>query len=183
MINTVVWDRDSVGRISIENVATALKKVRSMDSAAQIALADEIFENQPNLLGSCLVQQNLGVGNNGLELLLNILLVCYQAMKESGFEWPMISEDEQERQLKRMVGAVKFSRGFSNPRMSNAASEQYLESHPERALLAFVLNECNEWLAQIASRHSEAESDKFALMASFNLVNCIAYSGATARRR
>ena len=171
-----------MGRISIENVGTALKKVRSMDSASQVALADEIFEKQPHLLASCLVQPKLGVGNNGLELVLNILLVCYQAMKESGFEWPVISEDEQERQLKRMIGVLKFSHGLSASGMDNAATAQYLESHPEQALLAFVLNECKEWLAKIASRHSETESDKFALMASFNLVNCIAYCGATARR-
>ena len=170
-----------MGRISLDNVGTALRKVQGMDSAAQVALAEEIFQNQPNLLASCLVQPKLGVGNEALALLLNILLVCYQAMKESGFEWPTISEDEQERQLKRMVGAVEFSRGFSDPTTANAATELYLREHPEQALLAFVLNECRAWLTRIASRDTKDESDKFALMASFNLVNCIAYSEAATR--
>jgi len=55
------------------------------------------------------VQPRLGVDMQSVEVLLNILLVCYQAMKESGLEWPLISEDDQERQMQRMVGAVKFS--------------------------------------------------------------------------
>lgn len=171
-----------MGRISIEHVGAALQKVQAMDATAQLALADEISQKKPNLLASCLVQPRLGLGNNGLELVLNILLVCHQAMKESGFERPTISEGEQERQLKHMTGAVEFSRGFADPAMTNAATAQYLKDHPEQAILAFVLHECNSWLAQIASHHTEAESDKFALMASFNLVNCIAYSQAAAIR-
>jgi hypothetical protein len=111
-----------------------------------------------------------------VEFLLNILLVCYQAMKESGLDWPLISEDEQARHLQRTVGAVKFSEDITDPTLAEAACKQYLANHPEQALLAFVLSESNIWLRDLARRQAESESDKFVMMASINLVNCIAYS-------
>jgi hypothetical protein len=164
------------GRISVRHVAAAMKKVQAMDVAQRVSLADEIFIKQPNLLASCLVQPRLGVDMQSVEVLLNILLVCYQAMKESGLEWPLISEDDQERQMQRMVGAVKFSQDIPDPARAEAARAQYLANHPEQPLLAFVLSESNTWLRDLARRQTESEADKFVLMASINLVNCIAYA-------
>jgi hypothetical protein len=54
--------------------------------------------------------------------------------------------------------------------------------NPEEPLLAFVLREINIWLQELASRKAEAESDKFVMMASFNMVNCIAYADVPSRR-
>jgi hypothetical protein len=164
------------GRISVRHVAAAMKKVQAMDVAQRVSLADEIFIKQPNLLASCLVQPRLGVDMQSVEVLLNILLVCYQAMKESGLEWPLISEDDQERQMQRMVGAVKFSQDIPDPALAEAARAQYLANHPEQPLLAFVLSESNTWLRDLARRQTESEADKFVMIASINLVNCIAYA-------
>jgi hypothetical protein len=169
-------DLTPAGRISIKHVAAAMQKVHAMDLAQRISLADEIFIKQPHLLASCLVQPRLGVDEHSVEFLLNILLVCYQAMKESGLDWPLISEDEQARHLQRTVGAVKFSEEITDPTLAEAARKQYLANHPEQALLAFVLSESNTWLRDLARRQVDSESDKFVMMASINLVNCIAYS-------
>jgi hypothetical protein len=46
-----------VRRISIEQLATAISKVRSMSLAEKSTLTDEISRKQPNLLASRLVQQ------------------------------------------------------------------------------------------------------------------------------
>ena len=92
----------SVRRISVQQLYSAINKVRSMSLAEKSALTDEIYQQQPNLLASCLVQQRLGVSERAVEFLLNILLVSFQAMKESGHHWPLISEEEQERQLMRL---------------------------------------------------------------------------------
>jgi hypothetical protein len=78
--------------------------------------------------------------------------------------------------LQRTVGAVKFSEDIADPTLAEAARKQYLAHHPEQALLAFVLSESNIWLRDLARRQAESESDKFVMMASINLVNCIAYS-------
>jgi hypothetical protein len=166
----------SKNRIFIRHVAAAIKKVQAMDLTQRESLADEIFIKQPNLLASCLVQPRLGVDMQSVEVLLNILLVCYQAMKESGLDWPVISEDEQDRQTQRMVGSVKFPEEMDEPAFAHAARARYLTDHPEQPLLAFVLDQSNAWLRDLARRHAESESDKFVMLASINQVNCIAYA-------
>lgn len=85
----------------------------------------------------------------------------------------VITEDEQERQLQRWIGAVQFSEHALGS-AAHRAREQYANQHPEQALLAFVLSETNQWLHGISEAHADAESDKFVMMASMNLVNCIA---------
>jgi hypothetical protein len=167
-----------MSRITVDNLAAAIRKVRSMSLKEKEALAEEIHRRQPHMLASCLVQSRLGVEPAAVEFLLNILLVCYQSMKESGLQWPLITEDEQERQMQRWIGAVQFSEHAAGS-AADSARGQYASQHPEQALLAFVLNETNQWLREISQRNGEAESDKFVMMASMNLVNCIAGAPVT----
>jgi hypothetical protein len=167
-----------MSRITIDNVTAAIRKVRAMSLKEKEALADEIHRCQPHMLASCLVQSRLGVEPAAVEFLLNILLVCYQSMKESGLQWPVITEDEQERQMQRWIGAVQFSEHAAGS-TADAARAQYASQHPEQPLLAFVLSETNQWLHEISQRNREVESDKFVMMASMNLVNCIAGAPAT----
>jgi hypothetical protein len=157
----------------MDHLVAAIRKVRSMSLAEKEALADEIHRRQPYMLASCLVQSRLGVEPVAVEFLLNILLVCYQSMKQSGLQWPLITEDEQERQLQRWIGAVQFSEQALGS-AADSAREQYISQHPEQPLLAFVVSETNQWLHEISVRNAEAPSDKFVMMASMNLVNCIA---------
>ena len=171
------------GRISTRHIAAALRKVRAMDVTQQIALADEIKITQPNLLASCLVQAQLGADQNTVGFLLNILLVCYQAMHESGLHWPLIAENEQERQLACTVGSVNFSEDLRDPTAADAARSHYVAAHPEQPLLAFVIGECGGWLRELARTKAEKESDKYVLMAAVNLVNCIAYAAVPTRQR
>jgi len=162
-----------MSRITVDNLAAAIRKVRSMSLKEKEALAEEIHRRQPHMLASCLVQSRLGVEPAAVEFLLNILLVCYQSMKESGLQWPIITEDEQERQMQRWIGAVQFSEHAMGS-AADGAREQYASQHPEQPLLAFVVGETNQWLREISERNAEAQSDKFVMMASMNLVNCIA---------
>ncbi len=162
-----------MSRITVDNLTAAIRKVRAMSAKEKEALADEIYLHQPHLLASCLVQSRLDVEPAAVEFLLNILLVCYQSMKESGLQWPVITEDEQDRQMQRWIGAVQFSEHAIGS-AADGAREQYVRQHPEQLLLAFVVSETNQWLRGISERNAEAESDKFVIMASMNLVNCIA---------
>jgi hypothetical protein len=165
---------ERVSRITVDDVAEAVRKVRCMSLKDKEALTEEIYRRQPHMLASCLVQPKLGVELAAVDFLLNILLVCYQAMKESGLQWSLITEDEQERQMQRWIGAVDFSeRGLENIAAASAR-EQYAREHPEQPLLAFVIGETTQWLDELAQRRAEAESDKFVMMASMNMVNCIA---------
>jgi hypothetical protein len=161
-----------MSRITVDHLAAAIRKVRGMSAKEKEALADEIYLHQPHLLASCLVQSRFGVEPAAVEFLLNILFVCYQSMKESGLHWCVITEDEQERQMQRWIGAVQFSKQASS--VAHGAREQYASQHPEQPLLAFVVSETNQWLREISERNVQAESAKFVMMASMNLVNCIA---------
>lgn len=171
------------GRISIHDVVVAAKKVRRMTQAQKLRLADEIYETQPSLLAACLCQQQLGVAPESVEFLLHLLFTCFEAMKQSPFDWPMISEAEQDRQLQRLVESVEFSEELGTPELSNAAREQYVVDHPEQPLLAFVLGEVRPWMQDPTRRGAGSESDKYVMMAAVNMVDCIAHAGAQPKRR
>ena len=86
----------------------AIKAVQEMGTDQKLKLADEIFASQPNLLGSVLVLRNLGVSPAKQEFALEMLFLCFQAMKESGLMWPLIAEDEQENQMRRHSVILRF---------------------------------------------------------------------------
>ena len=151
-------------------LVSAIKKVRAMDIGQKEQLADELFRQQPNMFGSVLVQQQMGVSLEKMEFSLEILFICFQCMKESGLTWPLITEAEQDKQLARYVATVKFGEGLSLT-LKDRAMKQYIKSHPEQYLLAFVTAETNDWL----SRNATEDTDRYVMLAAFNLVNCIAF--------
>ena len=52
-------------------------------------LNSEVHARQPNLLYSLLVLQRYGATLVQIEVVLNLLLVFYEAMKISGSDWPV----------------------------------------------------------------------------------------------
>lgn len=164
-----------MSRISSQGLAQAAVIVRAMDSKQKEQLVDEIFRAQPHLLGSVLVQQRLGASLQKMEFLIDVLFVCFQAMKESGLTWPVITEDEMDRQMQRFVAAVKFGQDVSKKRQDRAM-QQYIAGHPEKALLAYVQTETADWLKRIVPE----ESDKYVILAAANIVNCIAFASLPA---
>jgi hypothetical protein len=50
-----------MSRITVDNLAPAIPKVRSMSLTEKEVLAEEIHQRQPHMLASCLVQSRLGV--------------------------------------------------------------------------------------------------------------------------
>lgn len=172
-----------MGRISREALCRAIEKTRALDRAQKEALADELFHDQPHMFGSFLVQHQLGVSPGKMEFLLELLFVCFQAMKESGLAWPMITEDEQDRQMARYMGTVKFGEDLTAP-LRDLAMQKYIEGHPEQELLAYVTMETVNWLKRIVPE----ETDRYVMMTAANLVNCIAFvpipiSTPSARRK
>jgi hypothetical protein len=156
-------------RISRRALSTAITKVRAMTLEQKEQLADELVQEQPHMFGSFLVQKQLGVSIEKMDFLLELLLICFMAMRESGLDWPLITEDEQDRQMGRYVATLKFSEGLDAP-LQERAMKQYLESHPEQNLLAFVMDETAHWLKRIVPE----ETDQYVMLAAVNFVNCIA---------
>lgn len=138
-------------------------------------LADEIFLEQPNLLASVIVQKKLGVSYEKMDFLIDILLVCYQAMKNTELHWPLISEDTQDYEMTREMSVMKYFEN-SDAASRNRFATRYIERFPERELLAFVLSKVDQWLAHLKQERREEQSDKYVVMAATNLVSCIAHS-------
>ncbi len=159
-----------MSRISRHALCRAIETIRAMNRTDKEHLADELFRDQPNMFGAFLVQQQMGVSLEKMEFLLDILFICFQAMKESGLSWPLITEDEQDRQLGRYVAAVQFGDDLSE-QLRDRAMKQYIEGHPEQALFAFVFGEMADWLR----RSIPEETDKYIILTAANFVNCIAF--------
>lgn len=158
-----------MSEFSLTLIADAIRTVERMSLAERERLADEIYLRQPNLLASVLVLHRMGVSLNQLEVPIFILLVVYQAMNASGLIWPVIQEDIQERCLQRLTGSILFSESLS-PELRAQAEEQRTAGHRQRNLLAFVYGYLGEH--DLLSVRSEAE--KYLLLASLNLVECVA---------
>ena len=159
-----------MSRISMPALGNAIQKVRAMNTQDKERLADEVFLKQPNMLGSVLALSQMGVSFEKIGLVLDILFTCFQAMKESGLNWPVITEEDQDKQLGRYVGIVKFSEDLSAG-LANISMKQYIESHPEQLLFAFVTGELNDWI----ERSRFEKNDKYVMLSATNLVNCIAF--------
>jgi hypothetical protein len=143
--------------------------VRRMSMDDRIALADEVFKQQPNLLASVLVQPRMGATLQQVEVLLNILLVAYQAMKTSRHHWPVISEATQEQCLQRLKDRFHLAEELA-PELRQRAVDEQIHAHGERYLLAFVYGTLRDH--DLIGVRTEAE--KYLLLAAFNMVDCIA---------
>ncbi|MGC9293326.1 MAG: hypothetical protein ACP5EP_11500 [Acidobacteriaceae bacterium] len=159
-----------MSRISRDALLRAIVAVQKMDNTQKTQLADEIFVSQPNMLGSFLVLSTLGVPAEKTGLALNVLLLCFQAMKESGLTWPVITEDDLERQLVRTTAILKFYESFSDEDSRMNSVQQYIDDHTEKELLAWVVTMCKAWLQSV----SPEETDKYVIQVAVNLVNCVA---------
>lgn len=140
-----------------------------MSMSQRVALADEVFLHQPNLLASVLVLQRMGASLAQMEVVLHILLVAYQAMKLSGQQWPVIPESTQERCLRRLTGRIRFAEGLGAEPLQRAVQDS-IDAHGEPHLLAFAFGQLREH--DLLTVGTEAE--KYLLLASLNLVDCIA---------
>jgi hypothetical protein len=165
---------DCKGRISIEHVGRAVAKLDAMDLTQKEQLADEIVREQPALFASFLAQKQFGVSYGKMEFLLNILFVCYLSMKESGLKWPRITDDDVEGCMTRYVECVKFGRDI-DPAQRHELVIQFIATHPEQALLAYVQVETANWLRRVTPE----DSDRFVMLAAANIVNCIGYVQST----
>jgi hypothetical protein len=162
------------GKITIEHVGRAVVKLGEMSVAQKEQLADEIVREQRALFTSFLVQKKFGVSYEKMEFLLNILFVCFLAMKESGLKWPSITDDDVDACKTRYVESVKFGMDV-DPQQSHELIVQYIAGHPEQALLAYVQVETANWLKRV----NPEDSDRYVMLAAANMVNCIGYTQST----
>jgi hypothetical protein len=105
-----------------------------------------------------------------MEFLLNMLFVCYLAMMETGLKWPTITDNDVDACMTRYVQSVKFGMDLA-PTESHELVLQFIEGHPEQALLAYVQVETANWLKRVTPE----DADRYVMLAAANIVNCIGY--------
>jgi hypothetical protein len=162
-----------MGVITQAVMVQAAIAVNRMGQAQKVALADEIFLQQPNLLASILVLPRMGVDMVQLEVPLHILFVTFQAMKLSGRAWPLVTEDIQEGCLQRLTARARFNEGLP-PDLVNKVVQQFCDEHAERYLLAFVYG----YLGDHDLLKVRTDAEKSLMLAALNLVECVAFVGA-----
>ena len=97
--------------VSAAHLAAAINSAASMGIREKEHVCDRIYAAQPNLLGSVLAQRLLSVPMPTIDVLLNILIVLYLAIEESGQVLAIVSDADQERELQRFTATVRFTEG------------------------------------------------------------------------
>ena len=155
--------------ISSQLLVDAVVCVEQMSFSERERLADEVHAQQPNLFFSVLALQQFGASLAQMEVVLNLLLVFYSAMKTSGKDWPVVSEDTQDRGMKRIGARVRFIERLP-PQQRLKASGDAIDGHGERQILAYAYGKLNEHgLTDIST-----EAEHMIVLAALNLVECIA---------
>ncbi len=160
-----------MSRIAMPVLAKSIQLIRGMTLEQKESLFDDMFQTQPTLLTACLMQHRLGIPYEKMEFLIELILICFQSMKGSGLKWPMISEDDWERELARLTGSINFTGGL-DVALHRQSIQQYIDQHPEKMLFAFVMGELTPWLPQCGLGEN---NEKYVLLAALTAVNCIAH--------
>ena len=145
--------------------------VERMGMNERVGLADEVFARQLNLLASVVVLRRMGASDVQIETPLHVLLVSWQAIKSSGLQWPVISEDDRDTCMRRLTAKARFVEGLSPALLDQAVAQQIAEHREQYHLFAFAFGtlRANNLLG-VAT-----DAEKCVLLATLNLVECIAF--------
>lgn len=130
------------------------------------------------MLASILVLPQMGVDMAQLEVALHVLFVTFQAMKLSGHQWPLVTEDIQDGCLQRLTARARFNEGLPQE-LANRVIELFHTEHAERYLLAFVYG----WLGDNDLMAVRTEAEKYLMLGTLNLVECVAFVGTVTSTR
>ncbi|WP_119627859.1 hypothetical protein [Methylocaldum marinum] len=156
-------------RITEESLTSAIHLIQKMDRKEHEAICDEILREQPNLLASVLVLTKMAVSPAHAEVVLEALMVTHLALKGSGEKIKTITEEEQERELQRLVASVKFTERMA-PALMAESIKQYVGFQKEPWLLAYII----ALLQKNGMLLSANENSKYLFLSALNLVGCIA---------
>jgi hypothetical protein len=159
--------------VSVAHLAAAITTAASLNISEKERVCDRIYAAQPNLLSSVLAQRLLGVSMPTIDVLLNILIVLYLALEESGQVLAIVSEADQERELRRLTAAIRFTEGLGSDALAQSIA-QTIAYRREKFLFAYVFGT----LQRDGLTDLRSETSKYPILVAINLVNCI----ATARR-
>jgi len=157
-----------MAKIQQSALAEAINQFNDMDIIAKEKVADEIYKKQPNLLASVIVLNQMGNKLEHVEVILNILMVSYLALTNSGVRIKKITEKLQQQELAKLVLHANSTKSLDSQK-GFEAMYQFVHDKSEEVLMAFVINTIQEaGLADLPN-----ESSKYVIMSGINIVNCI----------
>jgi hypothetical protein len=157
-----------MAKIQQSALVKAIDQFNDMDITAKEKIADEIYREQPNLLASVIVLNQMGNRLEHVEVILNILMVSYLALKNSGIKINKVSEKIQQKELEKLVNHANLTKNIDSKKEFEAMS-RFVYDKSEEILMAFVLSTMEEaGLADLPK-----ESSKYLMMSGINIVNCI----------
>lgn len=163
-----------VAKIKEPALVQAIKKSNQMSLIESEKVVDEIYLEQPNLLASVLVQNQMGNKIEDVDVLLNILIVTFLALKYSNVKLEMITENLQEKEMAKYAGHFEFIEGLDQENTGEAIN-QFTDNKSEKLLFAYVVGAMME--AGFTKRKNE--SAKYLLMTGINIVNCVCVAKTT----
>jgi len=160
---------ETMTKVSDIALRDAVQQFAHLDMKAKEAVCDEIFMEQPNLLASVLVLTKMSASPLQIGAALEILIVTHLALKEAGVRIVKITEDEQEKQLRRLSASIKYTSGME-PHLVNESIRQYVGFREEPWLLSYAFARMQG--AEILK--STDENSKHLALSTLNIVGCIA---------
>ncbi|MDZ7923633.1 MAG: hypothetical protein U5M23_06150 [Marinagarivorans sp.] len=130
-------------RIDFESLTKAIKAFEIMTLKEKGKVVDRIYLSQPNLLASILALKKFGCSIEHIDEVLRILIVIFLALEFSMVKIATVPELEQERELSRLIGIMKFSEGLTDS-LTSKSIQNYIENHKEKIAFAYVINLLNE---------------------------------------
>lgn len=157
--------------VSSALLADAARRVQRMSFSERERLAEEIHARQPNLFFSVLALQGFEVPIQHIEVVLTLLMVLHVAMQASDKTWPVISEEIQDRGLKRIAARARLAERLPAKLQAQAAAHT-IARHPEQPMLAYAF----AILREHGLLEVQTESHKMLMLAAINLVESITLS-------
>ena len=139
-----------------------------MDFEGKKCLADEFCETQPDLFSEILALKQMEISRERVEFVLNIVLICFLAVRKSGKFLPQIRQDEINRETARFLEIVGIENWFNQLSIDKALN-QTLRSSPEKVLSGFTYTELILFYYNVLRE----KNDKYLIMVTTALVNCI----------
>ena len=150
-------------------VAGAATTFDALAEPQKLALVDEIYAQQPNLLASVTALSRFGAHLEDIDIALKVLCVTWLAMKASGLTWPLIREDVQDQCMQSLTAKIRFAQGLPS-NLVGSAVQQHVDQHQEPWLLAYA----QSCLEQSGLVDLADEAKKWVALCIYNLVEVVA---------
>ncbi|WP_313915079.1 hypothetical protein [Tahibacter sp.] len=156
------------------NLVGAIRQIERMTVQDKLEMADAIFIEQPNLLASVLCMARAEYPPEHVDVLLDLLMITIRAVSDAGIRLEVISEEAQDRELRRLVAMINFSQE-ARAGLLNESLLQFPAFEKEPWLASYVLSS----LQESGILFADHALSKNPIMVALNMVACI----ATAKER